>query len=165
MTTDAGRGGRAPRRRSGTVAPASRAMTAGISLAATASIVAALALSAQSSATGGPSTVELDVTSGTRAGSDPIVDTGPAVSVEQSSAPSGSVAATVGPAKTGGTSTAAPSPTSPASAPVTSAPVAVAPAPSANPTPSPPPTSPPVTTTPTTARPTTTTTAPRTRAS
>lgn len=159
MTTETGpvRAARAPRRRSGTVAPASRAMTAGISLAATASIVAALALSAQSPASGTPSTVELDITSGTRVGSDPVVDTGAATPGGQPPAAEGSatVAAPTA-ARPGGATTPASGSTAPAAAtPTTAAPTPV----------NPPPTSPPVTTTPTTVRSTTTTTAPRTRAS
>ena len=160
MTTDSGRvgGARTPRRRSGTVAPASRAMTAGISLAATASIVAALALSAQSPASGAPSTVELDVTSGARPGSAPVVDTGAATAVEPPPPVAvGSTSVAVPQATTSGTAT---TPATGATAPVTATPVTVAPTPD-----TPPPTSPPATTTPTTVRPTTTTTAPRTRAS
>ncbi|MBU3702546.1 MAG: hypothetical protein FGM58_10935, partial [Acidimicrobiia bacterium] len=137
MTTETSPVGRAgaPRRRSGTVAPASRAMTAGISLAATASIVAALALSAQSPASGAPSTVELDVTSGARPSSTPVVDTGAAIAVDPPSAIAGSPSVTVPIATTPGAAT---TPAIGPTAPATSTPATVAPAPVP-----PPPTSPP----------------------
>ena len=51
-----------PSKRRGSLAPASRALVAGLSLSATTAIVAALALSGQQSATSFPQTIELDVT-------------------------------------------------------------------------------------------------------
>lgn len=138
-------------------APTSRAMLASMSLAATATIVAALALSAQHTAPTGPPKVELDTTSGATAARVGTVAAGAATSpaVPASDVTGPTIPSAAAPPSGSGSSSSA----------VAVAAVPTAPAPSGATAATAPPTTSAPTTVVTAPRATTTTTAARTRAS